>query len=228
MILSNKGFFITLEGIEGAGKSAQAKFIAKQLELNGKDPILTREPGGTYLGEKIRELLLEKTEKDTFPMEIATELLLIFAARIEHLQKIIFPAMEKDKIVICDRFVDSSFAYQGAGRGFPEQQIKQLEQWMQFSITNKLKPDLTFLLDISVKTGLLRNTGNNTGQTDMFNIDRFDSAFDIDNFMSKARQSFLNIAQSNPHRVVIIDAEQSIDKVKKTILNILKSKNLIT
>lgn len=222
----DKGYLITLEGIEGAGKSGHAQFVAEQLQQAGKEILLTREPGGTDLGEKIRKILLEKLEKGTTPMSTATELLLMFAARVEHIQKIIMPAMAAGKIVICDRFIDSSYAYQGGGRGIPEQHIKQLEQWIFSAVAAELRPNLTLLLDLSVQTGLLRNTGNSDGQTDMFEVDRFDSISDIDGFMHNVRQCFLNIAQDEPDRVIIIDAEQNIEKVQDMILNALKDRGL--
>lgn len=223
MDLLNNGYLITLEGIEGAGKSEHARFIAEQLQQAGKETLLTREPGGTDLGEEIRRILLEK---NTVLISVEAELLLMFTARIQHMQQIIMPAMVAGKIVICDRFIDSSYAYQGGGRGILTEHIRWLEQWIFSTVETELKPNLTLLLDISVQTGLLRNTGNINGQSDMFEIDRFDNTSDVDSFMHNVRQCFLNIAQNEPGRVIIIDAEQNIEKVQAMILNVLKDRGL--
>ena len=122
-----KGLLITLEGIEGAGKSSHMQFIAEKLQQAGKDVLLTREPGGTELGEGIREFLLKKNEEAMFG---ETELLLMFAARAQHVQQIILPTMTEGKVVVCDRFTDSSYAYQGGGRGISIEKIHQLEAWL--------------------------------------------------------------------------------------------------
>ncbi|MCH8847177.1 MAG: dTMP kinase, partial [Proteobacteria bacterium] len=150
---SGKGLLITLEGIEGAGKSSHIQFIAEQIQQAGRDVLLTREPGGTNLGEGIRDLLLIKNEESMFE---ETELLLMFAARAQHVQQIILPAISAGKIVICDRFTDSSYAYQGGGRGISLEKIQQLEKWVFSGDLSGFKPELTLLLDLSVETGLSR------------------------------------------------------------------------
>ncbi len=166
MNASAKGRLITLEGIEGAGKSSHMQFIAEKLQQTGKEVLLTREPGGTHLGEGIRELLLKKNEEQMFE---ETELLLMFAARAQHVQQVILPAMTEGKMVICDRFTDSSYAYQGGGRGISIEKIRQLEAWLFSGGLSGFKPDLTLLLDLSVETGLSRAKAR--GEADRFEIE---------------------------------------------------------
>ena len=205
-----KGRLITLEGIEGAGKSSHMQFIAKKLQQAGKDVLLTREPGGTGLGEGIRELLLKKNEEH---MCEETELLLMFAARVQHVQQVILPAMNVNKIVICDRFIDSSYAYQGGGRGISIEKIQQLETW----VLSCFKPDLTLLLDVPVETGLTRAKAR--GETDRFEIETI-------NFFQKARDAFLKIAHEQPDRVKIISAEPRLEIVQSAILKVLIEQGL--
>jgi len=205
-----KGRLITLEGIEGAGKSCHMQFITEKLQQAGKDVLLTREPGGTDLGEGIRELLLKKNEEAMFG---ETELLLMFAARAQHVQQVILPAMTEGKIVICDRFTDSSYAYQGGGRGISIEIIHQLESW----VLSGFKPDLTLLLDLSVETGLSRARAR--GEADRFEIETV-------NFFQNARDTFLKIAQDEPDRVKIINAEQNLETVQSSILKVLVEQGL--
>jgi len=205
-----KGRLITLEGIEGAGKSSHMQFIAEKLQKAGKDILLTREPGGTELGEGIREFLLKKNEQAMFG---ETELLLMFAARAQHVQQIILPAMTKGKVVVCDRFTDSSYAYQGGGRGISIEKIHQLESW----VLSGFKPDLTLLLDLSVETGLSRAKAR--GKADRFEIETV-------NFFQNARDTFLKIAQDEPDRVKIINAEQNLETVQSSILKVLVEQGL--
>ena len=200
-----KGRLITLEGIEGAGKSSHMQFIAEKLQQAGKDVLLTREPGGTELGEGIREFLLKKNEEAMFG---ETELLLMFAARAQHVQQIILPAMTKGKVVVCDRFTDSSYAYQGGGRGISIEKINQLESW----VLSGFKPDLTLLLDLSVEIGLSRAKAR--GEADRFEIETV-------NFFQNARDTYLKIAQAEPDRVKIINAEQQLETVQSYILEVL-------
>ena len=205
-----KGRLITLEGIEGAGKSSHMQFIAEKLQQASKDVLLTREPGGTELGEGIRELLLKKNEEAMFG---ETELLLMFAARAQHVQQVILPAMTEGKIVICDRFTDSSYAYQGGGRGISIEKIHQLESW----VLSGFKPDLTLLLDLSVETGLSRARAR--GEADRFEIETV-------NFFQNARDTYLKIAQAEPDRVKIINAEQNLETVQSSILKVLVEQGL--
>lgn len=205
-----KGQLITLEGIEGAGKSSHMQFIAEKLQQAGKDVLLTREPGGTNLGESIRALLLTKNEEAMFE---ETELLLMFAARAQHVQQLILPAMAEGKMVICDRFTDSSYAYQGGGRGISIEKISQLENW----VLSDFKPDLTLLLDLSVETGLSRARARD--EADRFEIETV-------NFFQNARDTFLNIAQDEPDRVKVINAEQKLETVQSLILEVLVEQDL--
>ena len=144
-----KGLFITLEGIEGAGKSTAVDFIEDFLTKKGHDVIKTREPGGTVIGEQIREILL-KNENDTLTYD--TELLLVFSARAQHIQEVILPALSSGKIILCDRFTDASYAYQGGGRDIDASRINLLEKWVQ----EDLRPNLTLLFDLDVSIGMQR------------------------------------------------------------------------
>ena len=204
-----KGRLITLEGIEGAGKSSHMQFIAEKLQQAGKDVLLTREPGGTTLGEGIRELLLKKDAEAMFE---ETELLLMFAARAQHVQQVILPGINAGKIVICDRFTDSSYAYQGGGRGISIEKIHQLEAWLFSEGLSGFKPDLTLLLDLSVETGLSRAKAR--GEADRFEIETV-------NFFQNARDTYLKIAQDEPDRLKIINAEQNLEAVQSSILEVL-------
>jgi dTMP kinase len=209
-----KGCLITLEGIEGAGKSTHIQFIAEQLQQAGRETLITREPGGTNIGEGIRELLLKKNAEKMFA---ETELLLMFAARAQHVQQVIVPAINAKKIVVCDRFTDSSYAYQGGGRGLSFEKIQQLENWLFSDELSGFKPDITLLLDLSVETGLSRAKARS--EADRFEIETV-------SFFQNARDVFLKISQDEPERVQVIDAEQSLDTVQSEILQVLKDKNL--
>lgn len=211
---SGKGLLITLEGIEGAGKSSHIQFIAEQIQQAGRDVLLTREPGGTNLGEGIRDLLLKKDEESMFE---ETELLLMFAARAQHVQQIILPAISTGKIVICDRFTDSSYAYQGGGRGISIEKIQQLEKWVFSGDLSGFKPELTLLLDLSVETGLSR-------ARDRSEADRFET--ETVNFFQDVRDAFLKIAQDDPDRVSVIDAAQNLKTVQSSILEVLIKRGL--
>ena len=198
------GFFITFEGIEGAGKSTLIEFIEKFLLEKGCRVIKTREPGGTKIGEQIREILLNNKNY----IEDDAELLLMFAARAQHIKEVIFPALESKHIVLCDRFTDASYAYQGGGRGIEVTKIKLLEE-----LTGDLTPDLTMLLDLDVNVGMKRTV--NRGKTD-----RFESEDSV--FFEKIRECYLEIAEDNPQRFRIINAEKPIESVKEQAIIILK------
>lgn len=198
---SARGCFITVEGGEGAGKSSNLAFIQSLLEAAGKPVLFTREPGGTPLGEAIRELLLGHKHTG---MADDTELLLMFAARAEHLHRKILPALEQGKWVLCDRFTDASFAYQGAGRGISAERIATLQQFVQ----GALRPDLTLLLDLPVETGLER-AGKRSDP------DRFESEAHL--FFEKVRAGYLQIAAREPDRVRVIDASPSLQVVQDQI-----------
>ncbi|MCB9995678.1 MAG: dTMP kinase [Rhodospirillales bacterium] len=204
--MSSQGIFITLEGGEGSGKSTQIKTLAAFLQDKGHDVILTREPGGTPEAEKIRELLVNRDGGDWTPM---AETLLFFAARAMHIETLIKPALAEGKIVICDRFTDSTRAYQSYGHGLDPDII---ESYVQLAIAG-FEPDLTFILDIDAAAGLERAGRRNTDADST--EDRFEQ-MQID-FHERLRQGFLEIAARNPERCVIIDAQQSIDEIAAQI-----------
>jgi dTMP kinase len=202
---SLKGRFITVEGGEGAGKSSNLSYIRDILEKAGKSVLFTREPGGTELGESIRELLLGHQHTG---MSSDCELLLMFAARAEHLQAKILPALGQGQWVLCDRFTDASYAYQGAGRGLPRERIAALETFVQ----GPLRPDLTLLLDLPVEVGLER-----AGKRSV--PDRFER--EAKSFFEKVRQGYLEIAQRDPDRVRVIDAGVPLVEVQRQIEGVL-------
>ena len=195
------GKFITLEGIEGAGKTTCMDSMKELLASYNIAYISTREPGGTLLAEKIRDLLLDV---DDDPPVALTELLLIFAARGQHIQKVILPALSDGLWVLCDRFTDATFAYQGGGRGLKTELISQLELMTQ----KGLSPDLTILLDISPNLGLARAKKRG-------NLDRFEE--EELQFFNNVRRAYLNLAKSNRERYITIDASSSEEKVAKII-----------
>lgn len=189
------GKFISIEGIEGAGKSTQIAFIQRYLTNHGKQLIVTREPGGTELGEQIRSLLLTPT---TVAMAADTELLLMFAARAEHLEHVIIPALARGDWVLSDRFIDATFAYQGGGRGIDLKRITMLADWT----LRGLQTDVTFLFDLPVEVGQQRVLSRNQG------IDRFEQ--EKVEFFQIIRENYLQRAQQEQNRIKVIDASQSI------------------
>lgn len=193
------GKFISIEGIEGAGKSTQLAFIQRYLTEQGKQLVVTREPGGTELGEQIRTLLLTPT---TTGMASDTELLLMFAARAEHVEQVIKPALERDDWVLSDRFVDATFAYQGGGRGIDLQRISTLSDWT----LKGLQTDVTFLFDLPVEMGQQRVLSRNQG------IDRFEQE-KVD-FFQRIRDRYLQRAEQEPNRIKVIDASRSIVEIE--------------
>lgn len=199
--------FISIEGIEGAGKSTQLAFIQRYLSENGKQLKVTREPGGTELGEAIRTLLLTPTETG---MAVDTELLLMFSARAEHVAQVIKPALNRGEWVLSDRFTDATFAYQGGGRGIDQQRINELAQWT----LNGLQPDLTLLFDLPVELGQQRVLSRNQG------VDRFEQE-KVD-FFQKVRNCYLQRAEKEPERIKIIDASQSIAEIEHQLTLILQ------
>lgn len=202
----NKGKFITLEGLDGAGKTTQLIWLAEFLQRNGKNIILTREPGGTALGEKLRDLLLD----NNLIMHAETEALLMFAARREHLEKIICPALENGDWVISDRFTDASFAYQGGGRQVEISKLEVLEQWTQ----GMLQPDLTLYFDVPVALGRARVS--RIKLADRFEKEQAD-------FFHRARNVYLERVRKFPDRMHMIDATQSIQAVQESIKHVLES-----
>ncbi len=196
-----RGRFITLEGGEGVGKTTNLQFIRGLIEGAGKRLRVTREPGGTPLAEKIRELLLNPAHKGMAP---DCELLLMFAARAEHIDKLIRPALEAGEWVLCDRFTDATFAYQGAGRGLSKARILELEVMVQ----RDLRPDLTLLLDVPVEIGLQR--AFDRGEPDRFEQEARD-------FFERVRQGYLERAAAEPERFRVIDASRPLSEVQQQI-----------
>lgn len=192
------GLFITLEGPEGAGKSTNRDYLAERLRSQGCDVLLTREPGGTPLAERIRELLLAPSDE---PMAADTELLLVFAARAQHLARVIRPALAAGKVVLCDRFTDATYAYQGGGRGLPLERIAQLESFVQ----GELRPDLTLVFDLPVEVGLARAAARGR-------LDRFEQ--EAQDFFEAVRQTYLARARLAPARYRLLDAAQPLAAVQ--------------
>ena len=198
--------FITLEGVEGAGKSSLMDYISELFTSTGHEVIQTREPGGTRTGEQIREILLDS---NNIGLESNTELLLMFAARMQHLEEVIKPALASDQIVICDRFTDASYAYQGGGRGIQESRIQSLEDWVQ----EGLKPDITLLFDLDVEVGL-RRAGKRS------QADRFEQEDIL--FFERIRSCYLERAKKESSRFRIIHSGENMENVKQQIQNVLK------
>ena len=202
-----KGKFITVEGIEGVGKSTNIAFIGQQLAASGKDVLVTREPGGTPLGEAIRGLLLNPEYTGMSP---DCELQLMFAARAEHLARVIKPAMEAGQWVLCDRFTDATWAYQGGGRGLDAAKIAALEDLVQ----GDFRPDITLLLDVPVEIGLERARKRGT-------LDRFEQ--ETVDFFERVRQAYLVMAGKQDGRFRVIDASQPLEAVQNQLKEVLRS-----
>ncbi|MEA5445277.1 dTMP kinase [Gammaproteobacteria bacterium AB-CW1] len=200
------GRFITLEGGEGVGKSSNMDFIASWLEQRGISVLRTREPGGTRFAESVRELLLNR---DSAPITDRAELLLIFAARDSHLEEVVRPALARGEWVLCDRFTDATYAYQGAGRGLGEQPVAWLESWVQGS----LRPDLTLLLDAPVEVGFSR--ADRRGDRDRFESEQRA-------FFERIRQAYLARARQEPARFRVVDADRPLDSVQSSLSDTLE------
>ncbi len=208
MNLMKEGCFITIEGTEGVGKSTNVEFIRQYLSDKGIDLRLTREPGGTPLAEEIRELLLQPREE---VVSDDAEILLVFAARAQHINQVIIPSLQRGQWVLSDRFIDATFAYQGAGRGISWNRIQQLEQY----VLGDLRPDLTFLLDLPVDIGMER--AEKRGALDRFEQEKHD-------FFEKVRQGYHHRLRAEPERFALIDAAQSLDNVQQQIAAVLAEK----
>ncbi|WDH55091.1 MULTISPECIES: dTMP kinase [Pseudomonas] len=195
------GLFITLEGPEGAGKSTNREYLAERLRAAGIEVLLTREPGGTPLAERIREVLLTPGDEVMNP---DTELLLVFAARAQHLAEVIRPALARGAVVLCDRFTDSTYAYQGGGRGLSVERIATLEQFVQ----GKLRPDLTLVFDLPVEVGLARASARGR-------LDRFELEGRV--FFDAVRQAYLKRAAADPARYLLVDAAQPLSQVQQAL-----------
>jgi dTMP kinase len=199
------GKFITLEGVDGAGKSTHLNWLVEHLRAKGHTVVQTREPGGTPLGEKLRELLLHE------PMHLETEALLMFAARREHLELVIKPAIARGDWVVCDRFTDASFAYQGGGRGLSVEKLGQLETWVQ----GDFQPDLTLLFDLPIDIASQRMAGA-ARQLDRFEQEKAD-------FHERVRAAYLARATEMPARVQVIDSRQTLKTIQKQLEHIFAS-----
>ena len=195
--MSGSGRLITLEGGEGAGKSTVMDAVRERLEARGIRVIVTREPGGTVLGEAVREIVLDPARRN---ISAESELLLMFAARAQLVRELIRPALDAGQWVLSDRFTDASYAYQGAGRGQPESRIAELERWAAL-----LKPDLTLLLDLPIADGLARASGR--GKADRIELENSD-------FFERVRAAYRARAAAEPARFRVIDATRSIDEVR--------------
>lgn len=197
--------FITIEGTEGAGKSTNIKFICTYLDAKGISYCLTREPGGTVIAEKIRELLLNKYTEPLVPI---AELLLIFAARAQHLEQVIKPALKRNEWVISDRFTDATYAYQGAGRQLGVEKVELLEQFVQ----GELRPDKTLILDVPLEVGMERVSQRGE-------LDRFEQ--ESTSFFTRVRDAYLERASSNPGCYDVINASQPLENVQSDIARVL-------
>jgi dTMP kinase len=198
--LSVHGKFITIEGIDGAGKSTQLAWLCNFFEGRGRSVLATREPGGTEIGESLRTLLLHPGHA----MHAETETLLIFAARREHIARVILPALADGKVVLCDRFTDATYAYQGYGRGVDLAKLRLLEEWVQ----GPLQPDLTLLFDIPVDVGRQRAAGSREA-------DRFER--EKSEFFERVRGGYLERAKEYPARFAVIDASTSPADIQKQL-----------
>lgn len=204
------GLFITLEGIEGSGKTTQAELLARSLESEGLAVLRTREPGGTELAEKIRNLVLD-VEKE--PVHAETELLLFLAARAQHVRERVAPALQRGEVVICDRFSDATRAYQGGGRRIGERELAQFDAWA----TGGLRPDRTYLIDLPVPDGIARAKH----RQGLRGIDRIES--EGAGFLGAVREAYLRIAKEEPGRIFVLDGLLPPEALAKTILNDVKS-----
>ncbi len=191
--------FITFEGVDGAGKSTHLAWFADALRSRGLDVVVTREPGGTPLGEQLREMVLNQ------PMSMGTEAMLMFASRIEHVEEVIKPALLSGKCVISDRFSDASFAYQGGGRGMDWERLKELEQWVG------IKPDLTLFFDVPIEVARQRLSNNAS-------LDRFEQ--EQGEFFERVRAGYHRRVAEDRLRFKVIDAAQSLEEVKRQLASI--------
>ncbi|PKO86607.1 MAG: dTMP kinase [Betaproteobacteria bacterium HGW-Betaproteobacteria-12] len=198
-----KGKFITFEGIDGAGKSSHVDWLAEQLRARGLTVQVTREPGGTALGEKLRELLLNQT------MHLETETLLMFAARREHLAQVVEPALNRGEWVVCDRFSDATYAYQGGGRGLERSKLQMLEHWVH----EHLQPNLTLLFDLPLEVARER-IAVASRTLDRFEQERAD-------FHERVRHAYLERAHAQPERIRVIDANNTLDNIREQLEEII-------
>jgi len=210
------GRFLTIEGIEGVGKSTQVARLSARLNERGIAHVVTREPGGTPLAERIREIVLENARGESLPP--TAELLLMFAARAVHLNNLVEPTLRAGRWVVCDRFIDATYAYQGGGRRLNVEHIRQLETM----VVGARRPDLTVLLDAPVEQALERARQRNAGTA----ADRFES--ERAEFFERVRDTYRARAAAEPGRIAVVDASQSIDRVALQILGLLEARSWIS
>lgn len=202
-VICMKGYFITIEGTDGAGKTTQISLLEDYLKQRKIDFLLTREPGGTLISEKIREILLDISNQELCD---SAEVLLYAASRAQHLQQKILPAVKEGKLVLCDRFVDSSIAYQAFGRGIDKEQVKAINQFA----TSGIEPDLTIYLDFPPQKGILRKQKEHLHEMDRMEQEKME-------FHEKVYEGFQSLAQNYPQRIQKIDASKTIEEVQKEI-----------
>ncbi len=197
-----RGLFITLEGVDGAGKSSHTEWLADYFRSQGRTVLLTREPGGTPVGEKLRAIVLHE------PMHAETEALIMFAARREHLAQVILPALARGEVVVSDRFTDASFAYQCGGRGLPEARLEILERWVH----EATQPDLTLLFDVPDEVARARLAAARSP-------DRFER--ESQDFFERVRAAYLRRAERHPERIRVVDGTRSLVEVRATVAAIV-------
>lgn len=203
-----RGIFITFEGIEGSGKTTLIRSVADSLRKEGKDPVLTREPGGTGLGLALRRVLLDPGENDLDPV---AELMLFGADRAQHMSEVVLPALEAGRVVLCDRFADATLAYQGFGRGIELETVKAVDN----AARKHTHPDMTILLDLPVETGLARAGRRNTETADL-SESRIDGEELV--FHSRVREGYLFLARKEPERFLILDAGMAPSVLTETVM----------
>lgn len=208
------GFFLTVEGIEGCGKTTQLKRLAKHLRDAGRNVVTTKEPGGTPIGDRVRAILLDPQAEG---MDALSELFLLAASRRQHMVELIEPALEKGAIVLCDRYADASVAYQGYGRGLDLQQVLDINRWA----TNGVTPDITLVFDLPEAAGLERARSRNTAENNMAES-RLEGEDMV--FHRRVREGYLAIAKENPERFAVIDASRGIDEVFTDVLQLLRDR----
>jgi dTMP kinase len=202
------GAFITFEGIDGSGKSTQLRMLASELRLRGREVVATREPGGTPLGGRLRDLILDAEEQ----VDPLAELLIFAADRAQHVRALVRPAVESDHVVLSDRYADATVAYQGAGRGFPDELIAEVVALA----TGGLMPDLTLIFDLTVEASQRRSRQRHRGRAKQDRLDAEDAAFH-----ARVRDAYLKIAAADPDRVRVIDAGGSVQETHSQVMRIV-------
>jgi dTMP kinase len=214
-VAAGSGFFITFEGLDGCGKSTQIEKLAKSLRDRGRQVLVTREPGGTAIGDRIRALLLDSATVKLSPL---AELALMFASRAQHIDEVIRPALAKSKVVLCDRFTDSSEAYQGAGRKLGSEVVLTLHR----TLCHGLEPDLTILMDSNVADSVARARRRNAAVASTADENRFER--ENREFFERVRRGYLEIARRDAHRVVVVNAREPIGAVHREIVAAVRKK----